>query len=1711
MAAGDVAEVTDYSAIHPAILATDTANMQAGSDQSLIDKAEYFTKSAILSGIASIYNTGANLLGAEQFDVAKWMEENDQHLGAYYAENKALTDLAGFVGTSLVPGGLALKGMQLAKAGTALGPFGRALGYASSKQQLYLEQGLKELAVEGGTVFNIINKNKLAAMTWGTADQIVNVAAFETAVALTMKQSPLLEKDEWSDVLKHVALTSLAFGGLGGGLQAIAINSVFKQGTKTIDAAMREFDVVKHVEGDIALGDKAYGTVKSLLELPTVGRDIEFTYRLGGEARKLELPTKDAIERTATSAQRRGWDDFKETVNRMSGADNDLGNEFSEYLVQLVKREQAAGRSKEEIIDVVGDHLINVKQIRRVSPDAAQGVDNIFYVPKELDVAVLPKIKDFDSFLTEVISRSPKGKEGFKSPYQLVGTWDEVKIGLVGLRQEAPVAETAFARFTTVEEAWASNLDAAVMANGTIRINPQSSHFRKVADPILTPKSYFNTRTGSFSDVAFPTVADIASSTKPLAMTATDHLVSGGRSWSFKPFDDFQFASLDSIDASARYVYAKELKVVPAKISDTDIPMLERIFQDGAEKWKDVVLKSADNVERKVGDITDFGMWLKDQKLQLLQGFMVKNPAGDDLISLATKMNVEAGWIENSIAAGFVPTEKLNTGFSVSLSKATKPQNVEVVWDFQHSKALDATLQGHKPKKTADVMVQSWPDAAGNQVYGELQWAYNVKVGNDARASAFTAVLPDDAKKFVELNADSVINIANQAGSGAGLVKSSNADYGDVLGLWAQYTGSLVNEIGRREANATLTELQPLMIRIKDSPQAAAELGVLTTAMRRTPEKFMLDPAQSKRLVNLEAVEKNPQGGWMVNESKLLELEKGGRRSHFVIENDDVAEFMGMSTVANARRIDKNRVLMTSRGFNYNYDERAVYVPPVDTGRYPYFAFVRQKPEMLGTSSEVSMITARSEQELHTLVTKVPDNYEVVFKENTERFHKIKGDYDYSLTIKEPTVDSTLQRRGVLGDFFPETKAENVLEDYINWHQRQEVSLVRRAVETKYAQTFEELRGIGKQFTELGTSKASAALKKFKSQVENPYTDYIKTALDISKRGEYTLLHEANEFVEQLGKSAYRIFGVNREKAMAGTIPWEEANRLSERYGIKGPYTDDAGYFAANAPAERSVIRDFVAKANMTLVNINLRLDWANSLVNIISTPILLSTEMSSIRQLVANDSALAGKLTELRSIAVPGTNGAMRVPSTIGLIARSITNFFGEGKDALLLRYKEIGSIRDVTSQYHEMLEHFSYKPYKKASELSERANRGIEVGAKISGNAFAEDFTRFVSADVMRQLTDPIVAAGKLSIAEQNAYITTFTNRVQGNYIASQRPIAFQGVIGSAIGLFMTYQFNFLQQLFRHVENKSGRALAVMAGMQGGTYGLNGIPFFEATNTALIGNSTLNPEHRDAYSTAPQIFGKEVGNWLMYGTASAFPFWSSKAPSLYTRGDINPRHVSIIPISPLDVPAVDGSIRFVSNLVDMGRKMVKGADLSSVLLEGLEHNGLSRPLAGIAQVAQGYTTTSKGSLISASNDVFSVSTFARLIGSKPVDESIALNAKFRLASYQAADNARLQDLGEVVKTKLRGGKSPELEELHDFQLAYAKAGGRIENYAKTLQRWSRDANVSVVNQLAQQHRSSYSRRMQEIMGGSTINDFRTMSLAIPPIGSGNPEDTTE
>ncbi len=274
------------------LYAADTTAVQAG-DLTFGDKAGAVVAGAVVSGLGSIYNTGvmaSNALGgnAETVDTYNKLAELDDRWAAYYKENQTAIDVVGFIGTSLLPGSLAVKGLNAVRAGESVGAFGRALNIPRTMQARYLSRAIDELETAGGTVFTRLNANKIGTMSWEFADQALQAAAFELGVALTMKQSPLLADDSWWDIGKGIATGAVLGGVIGGGIQALAINKSFKNAITEIDRRAMGYTAVEGsglAKLDISAGDKAYGLLDSVMKIPdeVLNKDaiLEVAFQLG--------------------------------------------------------------------------------------------------------------------------------------------------------------------------------------------------------------------------------------------------------------------------------------------------------------------------------------------------------------------------------------------------------------------------------------------------------------------------------------------------------------------------------------------------------------------------------------------------------------------------------------------------------------------------------------------------------------------------------------------------------------------------------------------------------------------------------------------------------------------------------------------------------------------------------------------------------------------------------------------------------------------------------------------------------------------------------------------------------------------------------------------------------------------------------------------------------------------------------------------------------------------------------------------------------------------------------------------------------------------------------------------------------------------------------------------------------------------------------------
>jgi hypothetical protein len=1698
------------------VTAADTQDIQAGGPGLFDQVGDALTAGlagAVTSGLGSIYNTaasGLNAIGAdiEHIDTYKKLQEMDTNWAEYYQKNQMPIDVVGFIGASLIPGTISVKALNAVRAGNAGNVFGRALGFARTKQAESVAAALDELAVEGGTIFSRINANKMAAIGWGVADQTLAAAAFETGVALTMKQSPILADDDgWS--LVKTGLINAAFGGvIGGGIDGILLHRGFKDAIKGLDAKARTYDYQQDflkTKFNLSAGDKAYGIIDSLVQLPEsvleADKILAVSMSIAQGTIKRDLDVSKYLLNTLGKTKDRALSDFEAQLRAIAPTDDEVGAGIAQMALSKFAKLKADGAEPSQIRDELG-FLWELKNAHpAIEGDPIPSTD-LWYFNSKVDKS---KITDLESWKKELTRSTPFPDNTYSKPYQFLGSPQELEAAF----KNAAKIGGADSAYPFLKDAWKEGKHVAIMPDGTFHVNPGSGLWKRVDDPVYDPKRFMNTHTGAITSDTILTAADRV----PAGKSITDGIKADGvylPQQTAKKVLTNKFISMKEYNPdgdveyhTARHAWAAKLedRQLPTDIDVSDFSLMDRLRTVSDSSVLERITIYSGDEELGLASELSIPTAIKSAKLSRAQEMFADAYSREETLdtrAVAYMLNVEPIWLENAVASRFsnsmsgtsyISGKEISNldGISRDLNDYLRRENIIAEYNRPQQftdLGLITPEMGWQEKR--QLIMESVANNGGGFVTGELAWQYRVKAAVEANQTASGAVLGSERwSQLLNLRQDAA-KLADSLGAGATFLSSSNASYGEVLKLWAQNTGKLVHQWINEDLKRVVDAFSTVSIRLRGDKEASAELGVVTNMLRGTPEKYVWDPVNPKRMMLREL-----QG---LSEQKLYDAiaaaDAEGKRAYITIENDLTAQFLKVHSDLNAERIDKRIVLNTARGMDSNYDPATVYVPPIDTTYFKHFAFVRPVDGKAFGTSEVSMIFGRDAGELTKRMASVDTKlFDVITKNDTEKWFKAKNLYDFDQTINEPRINSELKRSGALSNFQPEVRAENLIEDFMKWHQNQTSKLVRDAVETNYAQQIAELKKLGESYVDAATSRFAGTLRASKSEIADPYDDYVKTALDISKRSEYQFFHQANEFVDALGTRAYKVLSETFGDARNGIVSWEDANRIAEKHGIRGPYQDEPSFLTANVGRDRNIIKEYVSKANMLLANFVLRFDFANAIINTISTPIMLGSELASIRNLVAKDSELTGKLNELTRVAIPGGNGAS-VPTTMKLLLNATNNFFGADKEELLARYIANGDVKTVLSQYHGFLDDLKmradFKPF------SDGVDRAFTKVGDLTGNNWAEQFTRFISADVMRQLSDPLVDAGKLTLKEQNAYISTFVNRVQGNYVSSQRPIIFQGVLGSAVGLFQTYSFNVLQQLFRHVENRDKAAVATMLGLQTGLFGLNGTPMFEAVNTHLIGNSSINKGHYDAYSLAPAVVGKPAGDWLMYGTASAFPAFGQNWPSLYTRGDINPRHLSIIPVTPADIPAVDASIRVVSNVIDMGSKLVGGANVSETLLQGLEHNGVNRPLAGFAQVLNGKSTTSKGSLISASSDLGLVTTAARIAGAKPMDESLALNAKFRIQAYEAADKDRTEHLGERVKSYLYKNQMPPDDVMDGFMKDFAAIGGRPETFSKALQGWMKDANQSVVEKMRNKMQSSYGQRINEIMGGTPLPDYR-------------------
>lgn len=1567
-----------------------------------------FIATSVLSGANSFYNSGVTVgnwfgAGAEERQTDQWISSLDSDLGAYYDQNREAADLAGFVAGSFIPG---LGGIKILSAGqkalitlTKKGFLGKNLSSATGllvpKVETYIKLAAQDITRTNAS-FSLINANVIGALRSGVWQNVMEGAAFETAVQATMFRSSILDQQDTGDIVKNIAMGGILNGVIGEAFTAAKSISSLKKAVRAEDLLAKPFTARDIPDEAFRPSDKvilqAYERDASAVPIETDGVDPAL-YR------------KDVNE--FLDKQRRINNDIRSNVHDMTiGGDTQIANLVADTF-HVNPKASLAGESKRSSTDIAGNFL-HADQIARVGQQTAV----------EQEIAQNAKALDF-------AANKQLGVRYVKVLGEGAGDVSVVKPAVLSL------ADTVLPR---------GNLSLAEV----------------IAEKV---KSY------EFSTNKLWDAADLS------GRTAHN-------------------------EAEARYIWFKD-NAHPIKegttFSENDIPALEHVLD--TNQWQGVKFLDKKGVSTEYHSSNELYGGIKAAKERVANQLMEKMafkgtiPVEQGTDAISRIINTSKAYLEGDR----IPSNELNDIFwRKGQNRAYDASRVESGLTLKSNPEASRTELLPEYTKVTYRIPPATAELNGNITDAMSYFQAQSKIFQQGVDNVFAKGAGDLSGQFSEIS-DDMLRTVNRIGSGPGFLTHAAGGYGTVESKFEQ-VGSGTQRLKIAFKTAAKERLNSALVALSQDTKSAIEFSVSLNKIAQTSEHYILaedasiyglDPGPALVARKLAKRGEASEDGF---EGVAPQLQPGAPES-IPIVNDKTYDALLAHQETNAARINLERDRQAALGRENYKDPDVVYPIRPNTADYNHFAFVVDP--RVTDSGHISMIHAVSAQALKELISRVPKEYQVLFKRDTEEFFKANRGYDFERTLHENYIDSDLAKRGILSDFFPKTDPKKIANDVLNYHMRQEDISATELVRMKYQRQLDFLEDQAGQYSKIESSRYGTTLDRVEKYEKNPYISYLKTALDVSKASEYPLLSNINRSLDQ---------AVSRVVARIGEI-WngaknppdlDEINTVLKDAGYNNAYYDAATNLYANHPAPKGELSKFIRGANGVLSKFTLGLDPMNALNNTIGANVLRGTELAQVtRAIREGNPEMLGQLADLSKIALPGIDGAV-ITSPAKLIAGAIKNWFKDD-GTLIAKYKSTGYIRNLSEQFKSILSDVALDGTETVENLNSKLQSAFTkakelsiVGERLTGNTLAEEFNRFISANVMDQITSVGVKAGVITEKEAGAYINTFVNRVEGNTIASQRPLIFSGPIGQAIGLFQSYQFNLLQQLFRYAGEGRAKDVSTLLGLQGTFYGLNGMPGFSFLNQHIVGTASGNKSHTDAYDATYGIAGKTAGEFLLYGLPS-FGLQSN----LYTRGDINPRQLTVIPTTLAEVPVVGAFTKFFGAMYNVAKNINNGAPVWDSFLQGVEHNGVSRPMAGVAQVFRGagnggnvYSTTSQGTIMG-QNDLMSWGSFVRLAGARPMDEAIVNDAAFRIKAYESVDRTRRLDLSQAVKISSAFGEIPSEDQIATFAQRYAATGGRQSQFNKWLVENMKKADLSQSQQIMKQVHNPLTYKMQGLMGG--------------------------
>jgi len=1683
-------------------------------------------------------------------DLANYYE--DHKLGIDAAGFLASSIVPGMAGVKVLRGGqLMLR--EAIGAGSFGGTFGESLGLLAPSHQKYLSKAIESLGSKGNP-FSLMEENVAKSLRDGVWQNFMEGAVFTGFVNATMFNTPILNERTSSDLMWDVVTGGVLGGVVGGAIQGVITTSAIKKGLTGIDKELQPWKITANPIESATASDKILVRLHQLEGLPVVDPNSPFAARMADTAAKTQQTLWNEIRghlNTLTSQDDVAAETLFKTLKNSSFDDNMKMLLESSSITRLgvvsgaEKRRSALLAKHKATLSLTPEEQAELTSYRvsfvdlltgAVSPDkpAIPGLANklrkgetISLTPRGDGVAVGSTVYNHNNNPYRAFNITGLPLDAVESRY----AWAELSPKLLDdgshlfHETDIPLLQKAlrdgFDKIKVIPEGKA--VDEAYLVSGQAQIAQFIKGQQKaVADRMIAGgklalstddlvdklKGYFGINFNVVDDPAggyygfFHRIAGKSGKTGVSAdVIAIEKGIGLNRPISeiIRTLKHEEGHSMFQAILDSRGVTRTNLDATfDAAIRD-EVMALSKMARPHLWRAKDQAsIDYRNNWHEMFADA--FGIVSKQPKL------LDKHPSFDKFAGHLVRPIPQT--VLDDIAVRASTPTAADAARVVNATPEVLSGTVadELQWTARDHLRKMARDVGHEfdpnfTPTTVKAIVKSnlFKDVDGHLLEGMAIVGQKEQLYRDAADKIVMQFLREELPSTAGMRGAPI-----GASTGSGFLTAENGNYGSWSSFFG-YVGQRTHDLIKKTKQVTSDTLTPTLQKMAVQTDDAIEWSVLNEKLRNLPNKYFLNEdgtalvyGKAPFVGDFDTPELYKAALAKYDES-VASAVANGMPDSIAIESPLVQKLIADHIQLNNKRRGVLQQININNGYHDRFDEGVFYPIPRNPKNTPHFAYVIDK-SVNGTGHS-KMIYAKDAQTLETQINSIMTDPEllakglkVYTKKEAEEYFKSIGQFEFERTLSDNYINVALARKGGSSSFLPLTDPKEIVNDMLEWHLSRDAATVRTAVEHKYAQEFSGFRSVAAPAIQAASSKFGyiSPLSYAQNTVNDPAANLIKLALDITKIDEYPLWANANTYfdsaVSKLTDGIGRLFS----KATS-TDHLDEINASLRNVGYEGPVVDSALYEAMNGKVARGALTTVVNKVNSLIATFALRSDPMNALNNSVGSAVLLGAETKAVMRAIQGGNAEAvGELAKLMQIKTPGTGDMMTSPTK--LIAKHLGGFHSDKVGRQWA--KDHGFVTSISEQYDQTLDHIAMaiangdNAYvQKAMVSLKKLGDGAE---KWTANKLVEEMNRYVAAMTMKDITDVAVKHGVLSPDSALSYINTFVNRTQGNYLASQRPIVFQGPIGQAIGLFQTYQFNMLQQIFRYVGEGQGKEVAVMMGLQASIYGLNGLPAFNAINTHIIGSAGGNTQHKTMYDAIFSGAGKDAGEWLLYGGLSngLGAFHPDLKINMYSRGDINPRHVTLLPLDPSKTPIYQATERFFANSKEMYQKIQAGGDVWSTFLRGVEQNGISRPLTGIAQILEAagrddkkvISMNQQGNMLMA-HDLYSLSSLARIAGAKPLDEAIVNDTMFRVNTYRTADAAKRKVLGEAIKLSILGGNEPDEAQISDFAKTYARTGGKQAEFAQFMAQQYKNANISQAEQLRRRLGAETPTALQTIM----------------------------